>query len=50
VVLSIAAAAAEALPEPSANPGVLEAEGDEPPPSHLQQKLQRAWDLISGNY
>ena len=50
VVLKIDAAAAEKLPEPSANPGVLEADGDDAPPSHLQAKLGRAWDLISGKY
>src|SRR6188472_1284363 len=50
LVLKIDAAAAQQLPEPSANPGVLEAGGDEAPPSPLQQKLRRAWDLISGNY
>ena len=49
-VLKLDAAAAEQLPEPSANPGVLEADGDDAPPSPLQQKLSRAWDLISGNY
>jgi hypothetical protein len=50
VVLKLDAAAAGQLPEPSANPGVLEADGDDAPPSPLQQKLSRAWDLISGNY
>jgi uncharacterized protein YrrD len=50
VVLKLDAAAAQQLPEPSANPGVLEADGDDAPPSQLQQKLSRAWDLISGNY
>ncbi len=50
VVIKPDAAAAARLPEPSANPGVLEASGDEPPPSPLQQKLRRAWDRISGNY
>ena len=50
VVLKIDAAAAKDLPEPSANPGVLEADGDDAPPSPLQQKLRRAWDRISGNY
>src|ERR1700712_5589524 len=48
VVLKIDAAAAESLPQPSKNPGVLEADGDDVPPSPLQQKLGRAWDLISG--
>jgi hypothetical protein len=47
VVLSIDAAAAERLPEPSANPGVLEAgPGDTVKGDH--DKLRRAWDLISG--
>lgn len=50
VVLTLDAAAAEQLPEPSANPGVLEADGGDAPPGPLQQKLSRAWDLISGNY
>lgn len=50
VVLKIDAAAAKDLPEPTANPGVLEADGDDAPPSPLQQKLGRAWDRISGNY
>lgn len=50
VVLEVDAAAAEALPQPSENPGVLGAEGDEPPPGPLQGKLERAWDLISGKY
>jgi hypothetical protein len=50
VVLKIDAAAAKDLPQPSANPGVLEAGGDDAPPSPLQQKLGRAWDRISGNY
>jgi PRC-barrel domain len=50
VVLKLDASASENLPEPSANPGVLEADGGDAPPSPLQQKLRRAWDLISGNY
>ena len=49
VVLNIDAVAAEALPEPSANPGALEVEpGDMAKGGH--DKLRRAWDLISGNY
>ena len=49
VVLSIDAAAAERLPEPSANPGALEVgPGDMVKGGH--EKLRRAWDLISGNY
>ena len=51
VVLKIDAAAAEKLPEPSANPGSIEAAaGDFPAEGQLHQKLKRAWDLISGNY
>jgi hypothetical protein len=50
VVLRIDAAAAEGLPQPSANPGVIEADADQAPPGPLERKLQRAWDLISGNY
>lgn len=47
VVLSIDAAAARDLPEPSANPGSLEANPGELAGEH-QGKLRRAWDLISG--
>lgn len=51
VVLKIDAAAAEKLPEPSANPGSIDADaGDLAPEGVLQRKLKRAWDLISGNY
>jgi len=47
VVLNIDAAAAESLPEPSANPGALEASPDDTVgPGH--DKLRRAWDLLSG--
>jgi hypothetical protein len=49
VVLKIDAAAAEALPEPSANPGALEA-GPDDVEGGKRGKLRRAWDLISGNY
>jgi uncharacterized protein YrrD len=51
VVLKIDRAAAESLPEPSANPGALEVGPDElseTQESALRQKLGRAWDLISG--
>lgn len=47
VVLKIDAAAAEALPEPSANPGVLEVGADDMVKGG-HDKLRRAWDLISG--
>jgi hypothetical protein len=48
VVLKLDAAAAEQLPKPSANPGVLEAGPDDLGPEDLGDKLRRAWDLISG--
>ncbi|HEY1356429.1 MAG TPA: hypothetical protein VGF09_08935 [Solirubrobacterales bacterium] len=50
VVLKINAAEAERLPEPSANPGSLEATPDDVLPKDLHDKLRRAWDRISGNY
>jgi hypothetical protein len=49
VVLNIDAAAAERLPEPSANPGALEVDADDMAKGG-NDKLRRAWDLISGNY
>jgi hypothetical protein len=49
-VLALTAAEAHRLPEPSANPGVMEAEPDDVTPDDLGDKLKRAWDLISGNY
>jgi hypothetical protein len=51
VLLKIDRAAAEKLPEPSPNPGVLEVGPDElsePEHSELRKKLGRAWDRISG--
>jgi hypothetical protein len=51
VLLKIDRAAAERLPEPSANPGALEVGPDDlsdPERSGLSKKLSRAWDLISG--
>lgn len=47
VVLSIDAAAAESLPKPSANPGSIEA-GPDDMAKGGNDKLRRAWDLISG--
>lgn len=47
VVLKIDAAEAESLPEPSANPGILEAGPDDTVEAG-RDKLRRAWDLISG--
>jgi uncharacterized protein DUF2171 len=51
VLLKIDKAAAESLPEPTKNPGAIEVGPDElsdPEESPLRQKLERAWDLISG--
>jgi uncharacterized protein YrrD len=47
VVLRLDRDGAERLPEPSANPAVVEAEAGR---SGLERKLRRAWDYISGNY
>ncbi len=47
VVLLLDAAAAKALPEPSANPGALEVGAEDMVPEK-HAKLRRAWDLISG--
>lgn len=48
VVLSLDAAAAERLPEPSANPAAMEAGPEDTVPDDLGDKLRRAWDVISG--
>ena len=48
VVLTLEAAAAERLPEPSANPGQIEVGPDDVVPDQLHDKLRRAWDRISG--
>jgi hypothetical protein len=50
VVLTLTAAEAEALPEPSENPAVMEEDPSEPEGSPVADKLRRAWDLLSGNY
>jgi uncharacterized protein YrrD len=49
VMLKLDRAAAERLPEPSANPAVMH---DDPTGGSgpLVDKLRRAWDHISGNY
>lgn len=49
VILKIDAAAARSLPEPSPNPGALEAHADDFSKTD-HRKLRRAWDLLSGNY
>jgi uncharacterized protein YrrD len=48
VVLTVDADGAKNLPEPSANPGALEAGPEDMVPKTSQGKLRRAWDLISG--
>jgi hypothetical protein len=50
VTLTISAAQAEALPEPTENPAVVHDDPSEPDASPLADKLRRAWDLLSGNY
>jgi len=49
-VLTLDAAAAERLPEPSANPAVVAADPDDTAPDDASDKLKRAWNWISGNY
>lgn len=48
VVLNVDARAAEDLPEPSANPAALEAGPADAVPEDLEDKLRRAWNLITG--
>ncbi len=48
VLLKLERAAAEALPEPAANPAVMEADPTDEPDSKLEQRLHRAWELLSG--
>jgi hypothetical protein len=50
VALTITAAEAEALPEPTENPAVMDEDLSESEDSGLTAKLRRAWDLLSGNY
>ncbi len=50
VVLTLAAAEAERLREPSGSPAAMEVNPGEEPDSELERKLRRAWDYISGNY
>jgi uncharacterized protein YrrD len=49
VTISVPAAEVEKLPEPSPNPAVMENHGVEDTEGKLQEKLHRAWDMISGN-
>jgi len=50
LVLSMSAAAAADLPEPSENPATLAADPADTAPDGLDDKLRRAWDYLSGNY
>jgi uncharacterized protein YrrD len=50
VLLAVPAAQVETLPEPSANPAVMQHGGEEDSEGSLAQKLRRAWDLVSGRY
>ena len=50
VTLTLSAAEAEALPEPSENPAVVYDDPAEREHSSIAEKLRRAWDLLSGNY
>jgi C-terminal processing protease CtpA/Prc len=50
LVLSLDAAAARRLPEPSENPATLAADPGDTAPDGLDDKLRRAWDYLSGNY
>jgi uncharacterized protein YrrD len=50
VVLKVPAADVERLPEPRESPAVMQHGGEEDSESPLEQKLRRAWDLISGRY
>ncbi len=48
VRLNIDRRAAEALPEPSANPEEMKVDPAEGVDTPLEDKLRRAWDLVSG--
>ena len=48
LLLKLDAAAAEHLPEPKANPAAMEADPTEEPDTKLEQRLHRAWELLSG--
>jgi hypothetical protein len=50
VTLTIDAAAAERLPEPSENPAEVAAHPDDTAEGALHHKLRRAWDWVSGRY
>jgi hypothetical protein len=49
VVLGLSSVDAEQLPEPSENPGAIEATGvEDVDRTELHEKLRRAWETISG--
>ncbi len=48
VLLTLSHAEADRLPRPGENPGVLEHHGSKDAETPLEQKLRRAWELISG--
>jgi hypothetical protein len=50
VTLRLDAAECHRLPRPSANPAVMRDDPTQGPSSGLHAKLQRAWNLLSGNY
>jgi uncharacterized protein YrrD len=49
-ILKLDAAACQNLHRPTANPAAMRDDPTEGPPSHLHAKLQRAWDMLTGNY
>ena len=48
VDIAVPAAEVERLPEPSANPAVMEHHGVEDSEGKLEHKLRRAWEIVSG--
>jgi len=48
VVLTVASAEVEQLPEPQPNPAVMEHHGVEDSEGRLEHKLRRAWEIVSG--
>lgn len=50
VVLKLDRAASERLPKPDANPAVMRDDPAAPRSNVVEDKLRRAWDLLSGNY
>ena len=48
VVITVPAAQVDQLPEPSANPAVMESHGVEDSEGKLEHKLRRAWEIVSG--